>query len=291
MPVIKIDSSKTYSPRNGEPYIVYKNDMLGAIVSNNNGYAKFCLDKTYASGKYYLEFKIDLNATTNPTLIGVGIKNSAIAFTNTAVDTHDDILINDYRWYYNGIKQVGAPMATPFKTGDIIGLAIDIDNKNIQYYYNGVLKINAAYEAFITRPTIFSVAYCASLTREFTFVVNKKKFKYPIPDGYLPYDGIVERYLIMDKDGVLYTLNSTGNIIQCPSQILDESNYSNNGFLTTLNSDQLNQLKALGALSDFKLLMYTEDVSVTTPILKYNCQSYKLINKINPKFKVLMYKE
>lgn len=100
-----------------------------------------------------------------------------------------------------------------------------------------------------------------------------------------------KRFLIQDKTNVLYTLDTSGNIITSPSQTLDESNYLTNGFDNVLNSTQINQLKSMGSLSDYKLLMYTDNADAETATLNYNCDEYRPIDKTDEQFKILMYKE
>ena len=99
------------------------------------------------------------------------------------------------------------------------------------------------------------------------------------------------KYLIQDNIGILYTLDTSGNIINSPSQTLDESNYLTNGFDNVLNATQINQLKSMGDITNYKLLMYTDNTDIVDVTLNYNCDEYRPIDKTDEQFKILMYKE
>lgn len=83
------------------------------------------------------------------------------------------------------------------------------------------------------------------------------------------------KYLIQDKNSILRTIDVGGNLIDSPSQILDESNYLTNGF-NDVTHIPVDQLKALGNLSDFKLLMYTDDTSKNEVKLVGECDPFDL---------------
>lgn len=278
MALVTINKSRVFASNTASPYVVYKNNDLGVTVANNNSYVKFPLSLTYTSGKYYLELKIDSNTTTNPDIIGIGIRPSTAGIgTNTAVNDLDDIIISDNHSFWNGTKMVSQAVAMTIVSGDVLGLAIDIDNKRITYYHNGVIKFNGTYNG-ISIPEVFAVAYNTSATsRSFTFVVSKRNFSYYIPEGYIAYDGIGKtKYLIQNNSNVLKTIDGSGNIIDSPSQMLDEANYLTNGFNNPLNDSQINQLKSLGNLSDYKLLMYTDDLEKMTVKVVGDCTSIAL---------------
>lgn len=82
-------------------------------------------------------------------------------------------------------------------------------------------------------------------------------------------------YLIQDKNSILRTLDESGNLIDSPSQTLDEDNYLTNGF-NDVTQIPIDQLKTLGNLSDFKLLMYTDDLSKEEAKLVGTCDPFDL---------------
>lgn len=143
--------------------------------------------------------------------------------------------------------------------------------------------------------------------QEFNVTINKKYRYYRlfiysnwgtsnnlIEVGELEYWGYtrIGNFFIQNKtNNNIYTLDTSGNIILSPSQIVDESNYITNGFNDLLNSSQVSQLKTIDSISNFKLLMYTDNTTATSATLNYNCESYRPVDKANPQFDIVMYKE
>lgn len=106
--------------------------------------------------------------------------------------------------------------------------------------------------------------------------------------SYNPYPNL---YLIQDKNNILYTLNGT-DLVQVPSQILDENNFINNGFTDTnlITRDLL--LSKFENLEEIKLLVYTDDLVKDEKEMIYNCEPYAPKDKLktigNGKFDILM---
>ncbi|BAO04861.1 uncharacterized protein CBO05P1_142 [Clostridium botulinum B str. Osaka05] len=94
-----------------------------------------------------------------------------------------------------------------------------------------------------------------------------------------PYDPSVYKYLIQDKNNTLYTLNED-NLVQSPSQILDEKNFINNGFTDTylITKDLL--LSKFKNLEEVKLLVYTDDLVKDKCEMIYNCEPFRPIDKL-----------
>ncbi|MBU5483448.1 hypothetical protein KQI86_03845 [Clostridium sp. MSJ-11] len=88
----------------------------------------------------------------------------------------------------------------------------------------------------------------------------------------------VTKYLIQDRDNILYTYDGE-NIIESPSQTLNEQNYLANGFEdTTLISEDKWSSKFPNKL-DLKLLMYTDDIEKTEATMTYELKNpYKPID-------------
>ncbi|WP_243189345.1 hypothetical protein [Clostridium botulinum] len=118
-------------------------------------------------------------------------------------------------------------------------------------------------------------------------------------NGYIQsieiYDEAIEfvnnNYLIQDKNNVLYTLNEN-NLIQAPSQTLDEYAFINNGFTDTdlITKDLL--LSKFENLEGIKLLVYTDNLDKKEYEMIYNCEPNAPKDKLkiigNGKFEVLM---
>ncbi|EJP6472803.1 LamG domain-containing protein [Clostridium botulinum] len=97
------------------------------------------------------------------------------------------------------------------------------------------------------------------------------------------YDDVVEftdnKYLIQDKNNILYTLNGT-DLVQASSQILDESNFIDNGVIDTdvITKDLL--LSKFENLEEVKLLAYTDDLEKDKCEMIYNCEPFRPIDKL-----------
>ncbi|WP_243108718.1 hypothetical protein [Clostridium rectalis] len=89
----------------------------------------------------------------------------------------------------------------------------------------------------------------------------------------------IEKYLIQDKTNILYTLNEN-NLLQSPSQILDENNFINNGFtdIDLVTRDLL--LSKFQSLEGIKLLVYTDNLEKKECEMIYNCERFRPIDKL-----------
>ena len=87
------------------------------------------------------------------------------------------------------------------------------------------------------------------------------------------------KYLIQDKNNILYTLNGT-DLVQASSQILDESNFIDNGVIDTdvITKDLL--LSKFENLEEVKLLAYTDDLEKDKCEMIYNCEPFRPIDKL-----------
>ncbi|MHB9924546.1 LamG-like jellyroll fold domain-containing protein [Clostridium botulinum] len=90
---------------------------------------------------------------------------------------------------------------------------------------------------------------------------------------------IDKRFLIQDKNNILYTLNGA-DLVQAPSQILDEDNFINNGFTDTdlITRDLL--LSKFQSLDEIRLLVYTDDLDKNKCEMIYNCEPFRPIDKL-----------
>lgn len=113
----------------------------------------------------------------------------------------------------------------------------------------------------------------------------KGKYKFIRNNGYrLDAEWHIEeiksiKYLIQDKNNILYTLNGV-NLVQAPSQILDENNLIDNGLTDTdlITKDLL--LSKFENLEGIKLLVYTDDLEKKECEMIYNCEPFRPIDKL-----------
>ncbi|EJE7233592.1 cell adhesion protein [Clostridium sporogenes] len=115
--------------------------------------------------------------------------------------------------------------------------------------------------------------------------INDNIFKYfNIDNIHIDSIGILKsyrlyKYLIQDKNNILYTLNGV-DLVQAPSQILDENNFINNGFIDTdlITKDLL--LNKFESLEEIRLLAYTDDSEKNKCEMIYNCEPFRSIDKL-----------
>lgn len=97
---------------------------------------------------------------------------------------------------------------------------------------------------------------------------------------------LLSTYLIKDNNNIIYTFNGT-NIIQSPSQILDDNNFINNGFANPLLINSMFQ-NYFASKKSLQFLYWTNDSTKNYNVL-YNSILYRPIDKITDNFQVLMY--
>lgn len=95
--------------------------------------------------------------------------------------------------------------------------------------------------------------------------------------------GDIVKYLFQDKTNDLYTLNP--NLTNLNTQSPTEELFKNQGF------DDITLLNSLEHKQDYKLLVWTDNVDAKSATLNYSCETFRPIDKLDNKFKVLMYKE
>ena len=115
------------------------------------------------------------------------------------------------------------------------------------------------------------IANESGLLNDYNFIVTK-----PIFSGYL----------IKDSSNAIYTFNGT-SITLSSSQILDDNNFINNGFVNPLliTSDIWNYFVNKNGL---RLLYWTNDTKTNDTIL-YNSTTYRPLDKVTDKLQILMY--
>jgi hypothetical protein len=181
------------------------------VATNNGGYGGACRGTFgVSSGKWYWETQIIANGGSAGQAPETGIMATA-----TPIGTFTAYLIYGYngnkQQYTNGSLVVNTAYGSSFTTGDIIGVALDMDGGTLTYYKNNVSQgtaftgITGTYSPVITDPSTGG-----------TVAVNfgQQGFAYTPPTGYkalntynLPTSTVVKGNTLMDA--TLYTGNST----------------------------------------------------------------------------------
>jgi hypothetical protein len=140
-----------------------------------------------SSGKWY--FEMTVNSTENGFAPCVGIASSATPLSNSAWVSGP----GEFTYYgmWNGQLIYGsgtrAAYGGNFTTGDVIGVAVDLDNHQITYYMNGVSLGLAYTSATLAAGTYFpfiSDAGNGTFSSQETLNFGQNRFAYPVPAGF-----------------------------------------------------------------------------------------------------------
>lgn len=218
----------TWNPDDKGTYVTLSNNNLTAKVSEAN-YSGVRATEGKTSGKFYFEYTIDNNSFS---MIGVSSANASLKWSPGT---------NVRMYYYNGYKYNGTQITygKSYTNGTIIGVALDLDNMTIEFFNNGISQGVAFTDLSLLSQPIYPYVINTGSSNSSIITANfgATPFAYELPVGYSPYDienaswFVKTKYLIQNKtNNNIYTLDTSGNIILSPSQIVDESNYINNGF-------------------------------------------------------------
>lgn len=182
----KIASSTLFrlNPSDKNDYIVLSNNDLTATHGGSAAHraARSMINKS--SGKWYCEFTIDA-ATNNYIILGIGKENENL--------TYPGHTIAGYGYYgYNGQKchSSHSSYGATYTIGNVIGMAVDLDNGKIWWSKNGVWQNSGdpaagTGEAFSGISGIFYVMVSGYTSGDqVTTNFGKTPFQYSIPAGF-----------------------------------------------------------------------------------------------------------
>ena len=129
-----------------------------------------------SSGKYYYE----MTAGSGIDIAGIWTSKSITGFPGSTSDSYG--YFGDGQSLNNGS---GATYASSYTSGDIIGVALDLDNGTLRFYKNGIDQGIAFSNIFGEyRPAIRSGRTDTASTVNVNF--GQKPFKFSPPDGFQP---------------------------------------------------------------------------------------------------------
>lgn len=208
------------------------NDLTAA--ANTTGWHGVRSTVSKTSGKWYWE--ITVNATAEHMN---GIANSSVTLDRGSGNYADETSGNVYLYWTDGTKTSGGSSApaygATYASGDVIGVAMDMDGGTITFYKNNSSQGQAFSGITGTRYAFFgSGSSSTSVTANF----GASAFTYAVPSGY---------------NAGLYTGNITttaNRIVKfvTANQTLGDSLFSDDGSNTTLTSGNL--FMQIGSLID-----------------------------------------
>jgi hypothetical protein len=175
----------TLNPRDMAANMSLSTDDLTATSSLGSG-VRGTLSKS--SGKWYFEMTISALACGYPPLVGIaGASNSLTTGWNSNSEyTYwgwSGGATGELIWLGNSRTTYGVPNAV----GDVIGVAVDLDNRQVTFYHNGTSMGTAYTSSTVSAGTYFpfvSDPYgCTNSTTE-TLNFGQKPFAYAAPSGY-----------------------------------------------------------------------------------------------------------
>lgn len=170
----------TWDPNNKSSVNVYLSDEnMTATVAGLNTTAMVTEGKS--SDKWYCEFEM---IQCNTALVGV--VNSGYNLNAKYMGTTAD----SYSYFQYGLKynnSIEISYGETYKSGDTIGLALDLNNRTLEFYKNGVSQ-GIAYNNLsgVLYPAVSSGGVNGYNVVKAKF--KKSQFKYDIPKGFMPYD-------------------------------------------------------------------------------------------------------
>ncbi|MCQ2013825.1 Ig-like domain-containing protein [Clostridium butyricum] len=186
-------STVTWNPTDKGTKITLSNDNLTAKVGGHPS-ANVRSNIFVTSGKWYCEFKINKVSTS----VLVGIANDKLN-----VNTDNAFSSNQLSYYscdpviYPSISSYGSK----YGDGDVIGMAIDLDNKKIKFSKNGTWYNNIdlptwdKYYVYLSTGSSFNDA-------EVNANFGATPFTYSVPTGYLPFDNSTSSSILLDNTGM-----------------------------------------------------------------------------------------
>jgi len=147
------------SPTSGNP--VYAEGNLKISASGADAYSYFPSTFGLSNGKWYAEVKV--NSQGGNTFIGIAETSMEAYNTGANNDPHLTAgtiwYANGGNGYYDGSSQDASTFgAASFTSGDIIGLALDLDSgtKTIKFYKNGSLTATKNLTSNFVDPIVFA---------------------------------------------------------------------------------------------------------------------------------------
>jgi hypothetical protein len=147
------------SPTSGNP--VYAEGNLKISASGTDAYSYFPSTFGLSNGKWYVEVKV--NSQGGNTFIGIA--ETSMEAYNTGADNDPHLTAgtiwyaNGGNGYYDGSSQNSSTFgAASFTSGDIIGLALDLDSgtKTIKFYKNNTLTATKNLTSNFVDPIVFA---------------------------------------------------------------------------------------------------------------------------------------
>jgi len=172
----------------------------------------------FSSGKWYME--CILRDYSSPTSSAPGIWNDSSSNLNTGAGSYANayLFVTDYSSNYRIYTNAGS--SNPYSEtgslsdGDLIGIALDLDNGKCYVHINGIY-LNGGASVYDTWPadTYFFGGYEYTSGNILDFNFGQKPFKFPPPEGFQPLNtaNVRPETVIARPDQYVGIVTYTGN--------------------------------------------------------------------------------
>ena len=190
-----------------------------------------------STGRYYYEVEI---GSKRVMYLGFGLRSIRLSSKSLAVGG------DPWSWSFDGFKckkwnnKVGKKYGNKFKdkweAGDVIGCGIDLDEQYVEFWMNGkslgkafedlnINSVTSKEEHIAKNSTQHTTIYpYFSLTRQQSGIIrfNPKYFKFPMPQGYLPF-----KYDVLDQDIMQGQVGSSVSVTTNEKEKVNETKQEN----------------------------------------------------------------
>lgn len=174
----------TLNPSDSNLVHTLSNGNLTDTTSATNG-GNIRATRGKAKGKYYWEVKFD--SGTNTIMIGIANKTFSIASNHSTGVTVDSPHYRAFRFDIANKYPEATAYGTSVAVGNVIGIALDLDNGKLEFYKNGV-SMGVSHTDLAGMGEVFPLFRTISnATKTVTFNFGITAFAYPIPTGYVAY--------------------------------------------------------------------------------------------------------
>jgi len=243
--------------------VVLSNGNLTTEISSNTTTARTTIGRE--SGKWYWEINI-----VSGGYFLIGIINKDAGLDSRTFDTLNS------RYYYSQNGNRYYPTSTygaTYTVGDVIGVALDLDNGKLEFYKNGISQ-GIAFSDIKTMGKVFPSITSGGAIGKATANFGATPFKYNIPQGFRLYEGF-NKILISSSNGEALSIKKGGytdNLIPVMT-----SNNSPSGIASA--SNELSGNEAWKAFNGNKTDVWIEGKYLKTGFISYTFPVGKKIKK------------
>lgn len=276
----------SWDESNKHSYFTTRNNGLTTTRKGSSGYVGIRATDGKSSGKWYWEIHVD-DSTTDTTMIGVIEESADLKLGHGSSSGNIGTKAKVY-WGGGYLLNPDISGVPSYRTGDIIGVLLDLDNYSITFQKNGVDvgKAMGGLDKVGKKWFPFTMSFLDySVTANF----GRNSFKYSIPKGYKSYDKLDKTLILHDGEykkwnkGIEYTNEFISAIPPLTSETSTIGETFGNGsaggyfkaFDVTTNTFWQSSTPQIGAIG-FRFF-------IPRKIEKYTLENYTATTRYNPK--------